>query len=127
MGAGGYIFRKYVSPLTGKPAPKEAIDESLMMLKKSLKLMEDYWLKNENQKYLLGDELSLPDLSCAAEITQITASNIAPLIDKYPKVKKWFNRMLEIPEFKEVHDKAYGMLSKGFKLVDEAEEEKPKL
>jgi len=35
--------------------------------------------------------------------------------------------MLEIPEFKEVHDKAYGMLSKGFKLVDEAEEEKPKL
>jgi len=48
MGAGGYIFRKYVSPLTGKPAPKEAIDESLMMLKKSLKLMEDYWLKNEN-------------------------------------------------------------------------------
>ena len=29
LGAGGYLFRKYVSPLTGKAAPKEAIQESL--------------------------------------------------------------------------------------------------
>ena len=47
LGAGGYIFRKYVSPLTGKPAPKDAIMESLMIFKKSLKLMESYWLKDE--------------------------------------------------------------------------------
>ena len=28
LGAGGYLFRKYISPFTGKAAPKEAIEES---------------------------------------------------------------------------------------------------
>jgi hypothetical protein len=48
LGAGGYFFRKYMSPLTGKPAPKELIQESLMILQKALTLMENYWLKDEN-------------------------------------------------------------------------------
>ena len=29
LGAGGFLFRKYISPFTGKPAPKEAIEESV--------------------------------------------------------------------------------------------------
>jgi hypothetical protein len=37
-----------MSPLTGKPAPKELIQESLMILQKALTLMENYWLKDEN-------------------------------------------------------------------------------
>ena len=28
LGCGGYFFRKYASPFIGKPAPKEAIEES---------------------------------------------------------------------------------------------------
>ena len=49
LGAGGYLFRKYISPLTGKPAPKEAIEESLQILKRALKLMETYWFRDEKQ------------------------------------------------------------------------------
>ena len=44
LGAGGYLFRKYLSPLTGKPAPKEAIQESIVIFQKALTLMEKYWL-----------------------------------------------------------------------------------
>ena len=44
LGAGGYLFRKYLSLLTGKPAPKEAIQESIVIFQKALTLMEKYWL-----------------------------------------------------------------------------------
>ncbi len=54
--------------MTGKPAPKESIEESQFLFKKALKLMESYWLKNENQKYLFGDELTIADISAACEL-----------------------------------------------------------
>ncbi|CDW81275.1 glutathione s-transferase theta-1 [Stylonychia lemnae] len=126
LGAGGYIFRKYMSSLTGKPAPKESINESLMNLKKSFKLMEQYWLKDDKQKYLLGNELTLADFSCASEITQIIPSNIASILDGYPKVKAWFQRILDISEFNKVHHKAIATLSKYFQIIDD-QGNKPKL
>lgn len=66
LGAGGYIFRKYISPFTGKPAPKEAIQESLELFKRALGLMERCWLK-ENP-YIAGKEISIADLSAACEL-----------------------------------------------------------
>ena len=52
LGAGGFMFRKYITPFTGKPAPPESIKESLYVLKTSLSLMETYWLKDT--PYLTG-------------------------------------------------------------------------
>ena len=44
------------------------MNASLAAFNKSLKLIESYWLKDENQKYLIGDEISLADLSAACEL-----------------------------------------------------------
>ena len=119
LGAGGFFFRKYISPFTGKPAPKEAIEESLMILKKSLNLMETYWLKDENQLYLIGNEISIADLSAACELAQTRAASELKLVSEYPKVTKWLNRMLEIKEMKEIHGKVIPVMAK---FVEKANE-----
>ncbi len=119
LGAGGYIFRKYVSPLTGKPAPKEAIEESLLLMRKALKLMDTYFLKTDQQPYLLGNELTLADISAACEVAQIKASQHASVIQDFPRVSQWLDRMLALPELKEVHEKVLPLLKKAFQRVDE--------
>lgn len=104
LGAGGYLFRKYISPFTGKPAPKESIEESMALFKRSLSLMENYWLKETS--YLTGDQITIADISAACELAQTKAN---PVFDdfpkKYPKVYAWLDRMLAIPEMKAIHDK----------------------
>ena len=67
LGAGGFIFRKYVSPFTGKPAPKEAIEESKVIFKRALSLMEKYWLQGD-KKYLISDQPTIADVSAACEL-----------------------------------------------------------
>ena len=37
LGAGGFFFRKYMTPITGKPAPEESINESKQLIITSLK------------------------------------------------------------------------------------------
>ena len=127
LGAGGYVFRKYVSLATGKPAPKEAIDESLLIIKKALTLMETYWLKDPKQLYLIGNEITLADLSAACELAQINPLKLVQEKD-FPKVFAWLNRMLAIPEMKEIHDRVVPMMGKYFKKIDEqTAKEAPKL
>ena len=68
------MFRKYVAPFTGKPAPQEAIQESMELLKRSLALMERYWLKDN--PYIAGNEISIADLSAACELAQTTVNPV---------------------------------------------------
>ena len=85
-----------------------------MFLSKSLKLMETYWLKNESQTYLCGNDITIADISGACELAQLLATDKATEINKYPKVQKWLNNMLSLPEMQEVHDKVIPMLKKSF-------------
>lgn len=88
----------------GVEVPKEAIDEVLINLKKSLELMETYWLKDS--PYLTGTEVTIADLSAACELAQTKAIKVFDdYPSKYPKVFAWLERMLAIPEMKEIHDK----------------------
>ena len=119
-----WIFRKYVSPLTGKPAPKEAIEESIVILKKALKLMDFYFLKTDTQPYLMGTELTIADISAACELAQITATNQAGIIQDFPRVSKWLDRVLDLPGMKEIHQKILPLLKKSFQKTDEAYEAK---
>jgi glutathione S-transferase len=41
---GSYFFRKYASPMMGKPIPFEMIEEAIQMIDRSLDKMENYWL-----------------------------------------------------------------------------------
>ncbi len=70
LGAGGYFFRKYVSAMTGKPAPDSLIKESFDMIKKSLTFIEKYWFSH-NENYIFGDKMTIADLSLACELATL--------------------------------------------------------
>ena len=54
LGAGGYFFRKYVSGLTGKPAPASLIQESYDMIEKSCSTIEKMFFYHD-KTYMFGD------------------------------------------------------------------------
>ena len=67
--------------------------------------MENYWFADPSKKFMLGDDLTLADISCANELMQLTVSNQASLLDQVPKVKAWLERMKqEVPEFKAISE-----------------------
>ena len=94
LGAGGYFFRKYVSPVTGKPAPQKSIEESWFLLDKSLKLIEAKWLSKNNKKYLFGNKMTIADLSLYCELCQMKAIKF-DFEKQCPKIKAWMKRMEE--------------------------------
>jgi glutathione S-transferase len=63
--------------------------------------MESYWLSKT--PYLNGDKPTIADISCACELFQMKAIDLDLVKEGYPKVNAWFERMMEIPEMKEVH------------------------
>ena len=54
LGAGVYFFRKYVSGLTGKPAPASLIQESYDMIEKSCSTIEKMFFYHD-KTYMFGD------------------------------------------------------------------------
>ena len=79
--------------------------------------MEQYWLKDT--PYLTGDAVTIADLSAACELAQTKSISLfAEYPSKYPKVYMWLERMLAIPEMKEIHDKVLPGLAKFFKRID---------
>lgn len=117
------MFRKYISPLTGKPATKESIEESLVIFARSLKLLETYWLANT--PYLNSDQPTIADISAACELAQTTT--LLLFVDnpkKFPKVYAWLERMLAMPGMKEIHDKTLPFMAKFFKKMDEQNQAK---
>ena len=84
IGLSGYIVLKYMK----KPASPAAIDEYFILIKKSLLLIENFWLKDPEQKYLINNELTIADLSAACEIgTLLGFENEGINLEKdYPKV-----------------------------------------
>lgn len=64
-------------------------------------LLESLFADN---KYLVGNELSVADFSCATTVTQIDV--IVPIDNvKYPKIHSWLKRMNELPSFAEINGK----------------------
>ena len=98
LAVGGYFFRKYVSQLTGKPAPYSAIQESFTSISKSLDFIESKWLK---QGYLVGDQISIADLSLCCELA--TLKQIDYDYSKWVNLSRWMKMMHEVPEVALVH------------------------
>jgi len=114
MGAGGYFFRKFVSPALGKPIPQEMVEETRLFLLRSLDLLENYWLKDT--PFLCGSEITIADIACACEVDQTRQVGIIEW-EKYPRLKEWLDRMLAIPEFKFVSDKGQDGLKGMLQLI----------
>lgn len=102
VGAAGYFFNNYMFTLRGKPLPQQAIKEARFALEKALGLIENYWLKDPNQKFLVGNEITIADLSFVCEIMQLETVGFE-IKEKWPKTSKYIEGIMGIKEFEEVH------------------------
>eukprot|EP00355_Strombidium_rassoulzadegani_P000139 CAMPEP_0168609458 /NCGR_PEP_ID=MMETSP0449_2-20121227/1219_1 /TAXON_ID=1082188 /ORGANISM="Strombidium rassoulzadegani, Strain ras09" /LENGTH=126 /DNA_ID=CAMNT_0008649607 /DNA_START=203 /DNA_END=580 /DNA_ORIENTATION=- len=105
-GAGGYIFRKYFSGFMDKDgnwSTPEAVQESWILIHKSLKLIQKMWL-NGSSTYLFGEEPTIADLSLACELIQLQAIDF-PLKEKYARIHKYvYDDMMKIEAFRHFNE-----------------------
>lgn len=87
---------------------------------KAYGLLEDVF---HNNKYLVGDHLTLADLAC---ITTISSSlTIIPMCEtKYPKLTAWVKLISELPYYKELNQKGADELNTLYSTVLEANRNK---
>ena len=93
--------------------PKEGLLKELAeKLEKSLKYLEEYFLKDH--KFINGDEISIADLQALCEFTQFIMTGFDQFADK-PRLAKWMADCKEAlaPHFDEVHEKVYKTRDEG--------------
>ncbi|KAL6597920.1 hypothetical protein ACP70R_046725 [Stipagrostis hirtigluma subsp. patula] len=85
----------------GIPPNQEVVDGSLQKLRKVLDVYEARLSKND---YLAGDFFSLADLSHFPYTFYFMTTPHASLLDAYPHVKAWWERVMERPSVKKTSD-----------------------
>jgi len=73
--------------------------------KKWLKVLNDHWLGNDN-KYLVGDELTIADYFGAALLT--CGEPIRTEFKDYPNIQAWLGRMQSLPNWAKVNQAVAG-------------------
>lgn len=109
---GTYFLKGWLLPINGlAPKPKpEVVAKLVKDVETSLDLLERFWM---NDDYLVGDKLTVADLSCSSEIEQLSkrSNSSAPWYSitnalyfaglcqfhvnerQFPKVAKWLERV----------------------------------
>lgn len=68
----------------------------------------------KSSPYLVGDHLTLADLSCVA-----TASSLCAILpaaeEKYPKLNAWIKRLAKLPYYAEINQKGVDILAKKYR------------
>ena len=84
---------------------------------KCFDMIQKTWLNpKRGTKFMFGDKPSIADLSLACELTQIASAGF-PLREKYPAIGDWFfNSMMTVKCFKELHDLAVSQFSVFIKM-----------
>ncbi|EGC30872.1 hypothetical protein DICPUDRAFT_40819 [Dictyostelium purpureum] len=88
------FFQKFVLPNFGKQSNESFIKDSEYNLPKSLKQIEDIFLKNGQNKFLIGNNLTIADFSCYAEIKQLEM--IKYDFSKFKILNDWMKRVEEL-------------------------------
>ena len=98
--------------MTGQSPDEKVIEESQKMLKRSLYLLETYFLKDH--KFISSDELSIADLQALCELSQFVITGVDPCQDK-PRLSQWMSdcQLALQPHFDEVHKMLYVARDKG--------------
>lgn len=96
--AGRLVFNLVIGPKMGFPTEAWRTEESRIVLERSLDLIET-WLTQ--RRYLAGPEISIADLSAVCEIAQLQMIDFS--LEKWPRVKAWYEQIYALPEVVEVH------------------------
>ncbi|KAI0841393.1 glutathione S-transferase [Hypoxylon sp. FL0890] len=93
--AGGIII-----PLIGRQVDgQKDLQSSVRSFHKDCRLLEDHLTKN---KYLVGDQITLADFFTVGMLKFPFIMGHKVLNVEYPRLREWFNRVYEMPMFKEV-------------------------
>ena len=98
--------------MTGTEPDEKRIQEAQKILKRSIKMLDDYFLKDT--KFISGSEVTIADLQAVCEITQFWLADIDLLSDK-PKLNQWLKTVqLQLnPAFDKAHKLVNIAKSKG--------------
>lgn len=98
--------------LLGKEANPERINQLEMLLNKSKKMMETYFLKD--RKFICGGEISIADLQAVCELSQFWVVGADPCEGR-PTIARWMNDVVTTlqPHFDDVHKMIYMARDKG--------------
>jgi glutathione S-transferase len=121
-GASTYFGYKYLLPSRGIKVSENAIKTQYDLTQKALSMIETYWLNDENQKYLIGDEITIADLSLACELQMTLGYNLD--YSKYPRTKAYLDRMNNYPGVKELFEKSHPFIKALCDSVDKAQSPK---
>lgn len=96
----------------GKETDPKRIEELEKLLRKSVRMMENYYLRDH--KFIHGDEISVADLMAVTEFTQFWAMGVDPAEGK-PRLSRWMGDCREAlqPTFDEVHSMVYMARDRG--------------
>jgi glutathione S-transferase len=93
-----WVWELKWAPLFGLKQRPYVLEESPIVLKRALNLMEK-WLTAS--PYIAGAEASIADISALCELTQL---ELIPYdFSAYPKLQAWYQRLRSLPETREVH------------------------
>ena len=92
--------------MTGSDPDEKRIQESEKLLKKSLKMLDGYYLKDT--KFINSAEVSIADIQAACEITQFWLADMEICSDK-PRLKEWMENVQA--ELNPAFDKAHTMVN----------------
>ena len=98
--------------LLGKEPNPERMSQLELLLQKSKKMMETYFLKD--RKFICGNEISIADLQAVCEFTQFWVVGTDPCEDR-PTITQWMNDVqTELqPHFDDVHKMIYLVRDQG--------------
>ena len=99
--------------MTGQEPDPKRLEENEKVLKRSKRLLEEYFLK-ENKFIGGAEEISIADLQALCELTQFWMTGIDPCEGK-PRLTKWMEDCQSAlqPHFDEVHKMLYVARDKG--------------
>lgn len=92
--------------MTGEQPDEKMVEETERVLKHSLQMLENYFLKDH--KFISSDEISIADLQAVCELSQFWLAGADPCEGK-PRLVQWVvNCQQELqPHFDEVHKMIY--------------------
>lgn len=77
----------------------------------SLERIENYFLKSP-KKHLANDELSIADIVCACELSQLHF--IEYRLKSYKNIRNWYKPISSMPEFQESHRVMFDFIKKNY-------------
>lgn len=107
QGASTVVFYTLFAPRLGISKHVD-LNEARKLLEFSLKSIDSIFL--ENSKFIAGDEISIADISCACEITQILL--VGTDLSQYKNISAWLKRILSVKEVEQVHGPFFKVLKK---------------